>query len=283
MLNTSKKELLVLLALAYIGFAQWASTWWSQLPLCILISDYQPTYNHTENQSCATFFEGVVRFLRFLWESADHDNVIAFGTIMVAVFTFTLWQSTKRLWEASERQLDAISEEFITSHRPELRLKHIWLASPDGQTVSADFWSRSPLVIRLDIVNRGATTAYINFINFVTLIVPITERLPARPPYDEADTRQTFFDNAPVENGMTFTIPLSDGRNLTPNEVRDIAWKDAKLYFIGTIAYRDAAKKPRQMAFCRYLDFFNVDPDNPPIGSRARFATDTDPDYEYQD
>lgn len=34
-----------------------------------------------------------------------HDAVIAAGTVFIAIFTFTLWRSTNRLWEAGEKQI----------------------------------------------------------------------------------------------------------------------------------------------------------------------------------
>jgi hypothetical protein len=218
------------------------------------------------------------------------DTVItALATVAIAWFTWTLWRATTGTLKATQDSIQLARDEFNASHRPKLRLKHIWLASPDGQNASADLWSRSPLVVRLDIVNVGDTVAYVDFINFATVIVRERERLPGRPPFNEPGTPQNFLNDSPVEIGMTLTVPLGDGRILAPDEVRDIAWRRARLYYVGTIGYRDAprgqdaARKLKQTAFCRYLDFTNVDADNPPIGSRVRFAIDPDHDYEYKD
>jgi hypothetical protein len=35
---------------------------------------------------------------------ANHDPVLALGTIVIAVFTGTLWWSTHKRWQAGERQ-----------------------------------------------------------------------------------------------------------------------------------------------------------------------------------
>jgi hypothetical protein len=96
------KELLILLGAAYVGFAEWTSTWWSQLPLCILVSEHHSSDRNTQLQTCATLFEGGARLVNFIWERINHENILAFGTVMIAVFTFTLWQSTKRLWSATK-------------------------------------------------------------------------------------------------------------------------------------------------------------------------------------
>jgi hypothetical protein len=119
MLN--RKELSWLLIAAYVWFAQWASTWWSKLPLCVLVSENQTADNNTDQQACASLFEGITRLFRFLWESANHENVLAFGTVLIAVFTLTLWRSTRALWEAGERQLRLI-EAFSGRQASDTRL-----------------------------------------------------------------------------------------------------------------------------------------------------------------
>ena len=52
------------------------------------------------------------------WIDRHHDVVIALGGLAVALFTFTLWRSTHRLWEAGEKQ-------FIASHRPRVIVRSI--------------------------------------------------------------------------------------------------------------------------------------------------------------
>jgi hypothetical protein len=77
----------------------------SQSSLCILMSEEQPAKDQAGYQSCATMHEAVFRFVRFIWENATHDNVIAFGTVMIAIFTFVLYRSTHRLWDVTDRTL----------------------------------------------------------------------------------------------------------------------------------------------------------------------------------
>ncbi len=48
--------------------------------------------------------EAVFRLIRAVWDNASHDNILAAGTIMIAIFTLTLWRSTHKLWKAGERQ-----------------------------------------------------------------------------------------------------------------------------------------------------------------------------------
>jgi hypothetical protein len=162
-------------------------------------------------------------------------------------------------------------DEFNATHRPEIRLKHIWLASGDGQEFIGRIKEGLPITVRLDIVNVGSTDAFIDLINFVTVIIRLGDRLPQRPPYNEPKVLQFSIGGFRLESGITLAHPVSDGRILTQKDLRDIQSGAMRLYFVGTIDYWDASRKRRQTAFCRYL------------GDDGRFHKEDDPDYEYQD
>src|SRR5260221_14213213 len=51
----------------------------------------------------------------------------AVATIAIAAFTWTLKQSTDKLWETSKRQIKLARDEFLSTHRPKIRVKHVWL------------------------------------------------------------------------------------------------------------------------------------------------------------
>ena len=36
-------------------------------------------------------------------DNFTHDNIVAFGTVMIALFTLTLWRSTKNLWSVTDQ------------------------------------------------------------------------------------------------------------------------------------------------------------------------------------
>lgn len=87
---------------------------------CILVSKYASSENQTNYQSCAPMHEGVLRFISLVWRYTTHDNIIAFGTLAIAVFTWTLWRSSERLWLASDENAKAanrsakIAEDSLT-------------------------------------------------------------------------------------------------------------------------------------------------------------------------
>jgi hypothetical protein len=158
----------------------------------------------------------------------------------------------------------------------------MWLTSPDGEISAPALQVRSPLTVRLDIANWGNTTAYIHRINLLSLIIPFGQQLPQRPPYNESNYQGFEIFNVAVISGQTFTRAFSDGYRLSPQDLRTIQGGERRLYFVGTIDYRDGNGLPRQTGFCRYLHFLNLPPT---AGDHGRFRAidDPDPHYEYQD
>jgi hypothetical protein len=213
---------------------------------------------------------------------AYYNKWLMFFTAILALATMGLGGSTLGLYFAGERQLRLARDEFISSHRPKIRVKHIWLSSQDGQHFIGKLESGTPITVRLDIVNIGGTPAFINLFNFMTHTLIAGQRLPQRPPYNEPGVRQFQVGGSPLGSGITFTQILSDGRILTEQDIRNIRVGTPQLYFIGTVEYWDGNDPPRlrQTAFCRCLDFERL-PAHP--NDDGRFRKVENPDYEYQD
>jgi hypothetical protein len=277
---------MTLVWLIYFSFAELLSLLPSQESSCILISEEANTENYSGDYACASMHEAGFRFCRFIWENAGHDNVLAFGTIAVSVFTYTLWRSTNKLWEAGERQsgltkdsIDLARGEFNASHRPRMRLKHAWFVDQTAWRLNG------PLEINLDFVNVGNANALITWVNYQSILIPIGRRLPPRPPYDEYLPGQEnarisrFRTNVVLASGITLPRTVCDGI-LDAQEVHDILWGIRQLYLIGTIEYWHAAGH-RQTAFCRRLTYESYPP--PDLADVGRFEIVDDPDYEYQD
>jgi hypothetical protein len=217
------------------------------------------------------------------------DWLLALFTLALVIFTRELVRSTNRLWEAGERQLQftnaALSlsrDEFLSSHRPRMRLKHAWFTDQTSWRLGG------PLEINLDFVNVGNTDAYVQMVNYQSLLIPLGEKLPQRPPYDEVPssgiriTRFPTFVNPPsgaLPSGTTFARQVCDGI-LSEQHVKDIIWGTQGLYLIGTVEYVDALRRIRQTAFCRRLTYQTYPPT---IGDMGRFEVENDPDYEYED
>jgi hypothetical protein len=65
---------------------------------------------------CATIFKN----LRFI--DNFHDTINAISTLLVAIFTFTLWRSTNKLSDASDRQLRHSEMAFTAQNRAWLKI-----------------------------------------------------------------------------------------------------------------------------------------------------------------
>ncbi len=216
------------------------------------------------------------------------------AVLQAALFIWQLWLIRDSLVEAkkasklaetgahtAQQQIELARAEFLSTHRPRMRLKHAWFTDQIAWRLAG------PLEINLDFVNIGSGTAYVHWINYQSILLPKGERLPQRPPYDEIPPnglRITRFGSDAIVNvvnsGVTLPRSVCDGI-LDDVEVHDILWGKRTLYLIGTIEYWDTVHKHlRQTAFCRSLTYQQYPPAS---GDMGRFSGIKDPDYEYED
>jgi hypothetical protein len=259
----------------------------SSLITCHPIADQANGTANTQEQEECTALAGplllsaaaIVNFL-----DKHGEAVTGVFTVFLAVFTGRLWWSTDKLWRQTKESVDLARNEFLSSHRPELRLKLIWLASADGQRFDPRLEGGRPITVRLDIVNIGRNAALVYCTNFVAIVLPFGQRLPQRPPYNDEATHQffkTYLGNFRLESGITLQTHATDTRHPpTIEDIREIREGTRRLYCVGVIEYSDDAGRPRQTAFCRYLTFGSYPPGPRDAG---RFQKEKDPDYEYQD
>ncbi|MGA7386290.1 MAG: hypothetical protein WBW81_16820 [Methylocella sp.] len=113
----------------YLAAAELSSCLPSYSFTCILISDENDAKDYSGNQTCAPVHEAIFRFSKFIWVNANHDNISAFAAIAVAVFTFTLWRSTLKLWETGKKQIAVANagikiakNAYVAEHRTWLKI-----------------------------------------------------------------------------------------------------------------------------------------------------------------
>src|ERR1700687_3599169 len=220
------------------------------------------------------------------WRLARFTELLFWATgalCIIALFQLFVfgWQGIQlmRSVSAAKEATELGNREFISSHRPELRLKHIWISSQNGQDFSGQLQADVPIMVRLDIANVGGTDAIIQLINLVTVVLEPNGRLPQRPPYNEPGVQQFPVGRFRLGRGITFTMAVSDGRVLNESDVDGIELGTKMLYFVGTVEYWDDLNALRQSAFCRRLEFSRDDSGH----TIGRFVKWNDPDYEYQD
>ena len=216
----------------------------------------------------------------------------AFATVAIAALTLTLWLSTRRQAILTREAIRLSRDQFLSSQRPELRLKRIWFVTfvknnlgrgYSGLTDQrpADTIQNVPLSVGVEIVNIGRSDAFVELIKFATLYLRPGEHLPQRPPYDDYTAHLQFMGDAKIASGSTLTTTLSDARRLNATEFHGLQSEECRLYYVGTIGYKDGAGNFRQTGFCRFFG----GPINASVTpmSYGPFRTDPNPEYEYQD
>jgi hypothetical protein len=145
-------ELLGYLTAGYFLFAEMLSWVTSNWPSpCLLISEHQPTDYQPSHETCATVHEGIARALSFLWDHATPNNISVAATVVIAVFTLTLWRATDRLWDAGERQLVHLKESAERQLGAYIGIEWCRIISHDGG---------STFEVEVQIKNAGQTQAY---------------------------------------------------------------------------------------------------------------------------
>jgi len=201
------------------------------------------------------------------WERTTSDPVAVF-TLVLACSTIGLGVATLFLYLAGRRQLRLARDEFLSTHRPKIRIKHLLLVSA--------IWHDEPIVVRLVCVNNGTTEATITDYGMKFLVVKEGKALPSDPEFAPIG-----ISGLRLQSGVSLKFPdFFDGTTLTDADHADIRNGKAKLYFLGFLHYLDGVQRLRTTAFCRVLTIPVRLGSYQDIG---RFAVVSDPDYEYED
>jgi hypothetical protein len=198
-------------------------------------------------------------------EKALTDMWIIRWTGSVAFFTLVLagvgaWQGIQL-----KRSVDLARNEFVSTHRPKIRIKHVWL-------ISNDIWHDTPIVVRVVCVNHGITEAVISDYGIQYFVVKEGQSLPP-----DSKIQKISVSGFKLPSGVSLPLPdFSSGTTITSDQYFDIRSYKAKLYCMGVIHYLDGLHHLRTTAFCRFL---TIEPGQK-IG---RFSVPQDSEYEYAD
>jgi hypothetical protein len=213
----------------------------------------------------------IVRIAQWI---VDPNNLTAISTAGIFAFTVVLACVTRKQAAQTREIITLTRDEFNATHRPRLRIKHVWLKS--------DIWEKEEVKIDLVIVNGGDAPAIVTQCTMATLLVSQDDALP-----NAHDT--WVFNNAQYEMGVGLTVrtnDMSDGRVLSDADNVALREETKFLYCLGAVDYIDRSSPPKLMktAFCRILKMpSQVRPGA--VGRTSRFVRpeNPDPDYEYED
>jgi hypothetical protein len=219
----------------------------------------------------------------YRWKWGESDPALAFFTFCLSFIAAVqaglfVWQlrymrdgvrDAEAAANAAKDSVNAQRDEFAATHRPRVRVKHVYLAS--------DIWQKNRIVINLWCVNTGTTDAKLEEIGIRYHVVREGAMLPADPHIPAAFRTSEVF----LQCGINQRIENIDiGRVLSDEENSSIQQEQSKLFCVGYVSYRDAAGRLRITGFCRVLVF----PHNTTArADNSRFRIFKDPDYEYED
>jgi hypothetical protein len=135
----------------------------------------QPEHQSTDYQSTEEYicvFRGpLVSFFHSFshWWGGVFDKPDAY----VALFTAVLAISTYALWTVTKASVEIGNREFISTHRPKIRVKHLWLVE--------DIWQAQPITVNLTCVNTGTADAILGQIGIRCHVIGNERMLPADP------------------------------------------------------------------------------------------------------
>jgi len=204
-----------------------------------LISQEQASNDQTGYQSCATMHEAIFRLGYFIWDHAGHDNIVAFGTVMIALFTYVLYRSTHKLWDSHERQLGHLER---TAKR-ELRA---YIVTEVTDLIWPNNW-QGIASVRIAIKNTGQTPAH----DLRTVSRTALYDYPFPPDFDftlisgedpsvgllgPGQPTETEGNSDPLSGDDWIVIRHGDGKQ--------------RLCTYGTVTYRDAFGDSQWTNFC---------------------------------
>jgi hypothetical protein len=165
---------------AILGFALGGSVVWNlQFGYTAIQTIDTTQQHHSANAKAVQEWEKPEDALaRYTWWLTAFTGVLAIATIGLGAAT--IW-----LCLAGERQFKLARDEFRSTHRPKIRVKHFYLVS--------DIWQDEPIIVNITFVNHGtaeAIPAEIGLRYFVVLSTPTKLLLRKKMP--------TFNRGAPV-------------------------------------------------------------------------------------
>jgi hypothetical protein len=205
-------------------------------------------------------------------ESERPEEAIARYNLGLMIFTGVLAIATIGLGAISISQLRLARAEFAATHRPRIRIKHVWLVA---------LGSDKPVTVEIVYANVGDAKAVVSRIGMDFNVINPDTPLPGNMTAPERP-----YVKYP-ECGLGVTVGTGNVTSLgSLDEWRVAAIRDGKklLCCFGFIEYSDVGpketRKIRRTAFCRIYK-----PSANPIDGMGRFVRPDkpDPDYEYED
>ncbi len=169
--------------------------------------------------------------------------VTAVATAFIAIFTVVLASVTGRQARLARESIALARDEFLASHRPELKIHSIRILDSD-QSVSPD---AQPVTVEFGIINAGTSAAHVTG-SAVYLQYLWDEDRPYLP---DLATNDLIVPQR-YDVGATNTCKVSTDRWGGLNRVNEENPKT--LYLSGWVVYGDGSGRARTTFFCRQCE-----------------------------
>jgi hypothetical protein len=185
---------------------------------------------------------------------AHHNVFIVLGTLAIAWFTFTLWQSTHLLWRASRDQAQDTKASIAVAARAAKAAEtqaqtavSVEVPRFTVQSIRAGNGSPAPMALKesisVTLINDGRTTAIVTTEVLCFRAAPALGAALRYPFYSVKD--RNF--GVRVENGKPYVVLATP--MLTDGEINEVMTEQTPLWVYGYIQYRDFMDNTYQKGF----------------------------------
>jgi hypothetical protein len=211
------------------------------------------------------------------------EAAIARYTYWLTWVTFILAVATIGLGGIGMFQINLARAEFISTHRPRLRIRNVVVREPQdaygkkwprfhpGQIVRGQFFIANVGSGRADILEGHCSVYWTN------------DGLPMARPYEGKRDNLAVVSNTLLSGESTHVLFQSEtlvGQEGPTFGMRTILGHN--LYVMGWVTYADGNGNVRRTAFCREY-FKNKGPNGEIVGTGGRFFPVDNPDYEHEE
>jgi hypothetical protein len=241
---------------------------------------FQQTTPLNPENDCAGYYGATIVGVRSALDWLAHrDSAFwtAVAAAFIALFAFTLWRTASGQLRHLRTSLKFARDEFISTHRPILRIRNVALAhsTPVGNRPGINLIEENfPIVGTLEIVNVGETTATV-VQSHCEAIAREEVGLPEKP---AAVTPNDFAGSVKLKPAIPQTFKFQSISVMGDNAglYRNLPEEGHRIFAIGWVRYVDERGTMRRTEFCRFYGVAK--------GERfPRFHKIDDADYDYED
>jgi hypothetical protein len=173
------------------------------------------------------------------WTEKYEGAIGALATLAIAAFTVMLWRSTDKLWKAGEQQISIVRADFISTHRPRIVVRGLFM-----------YIFKEQCHMQFVIYNNGNSKAEIIKYEFFVLF---KEQQSIHMPIIQTNTPRL---PVTIESGYDIRwIGWAEHLDVPKLKAAMAGGSFDSFEFRGTIFYEDAARGRRQASFHRTYDF----------------------------